>query len=136
MAQNGSTSRKRTNAAMEDRIPGPAGKRLEIEPKSPKTAIRDASEALIEAIKRAGEAVHQPPPGSLNGDNIKLKKNPRLESLQQADVYVVMMKQFLHGKPLESHSSDVLGIFVTLTDGWMLITSSATIVHPMLSEIT
>ena len=27
-----------------------------------------------------------------------------------------MMKQFLHDKPLESHSSDVLGIFVTLTD--------------------
>jgi hypothetical protein len=96
MAQNGSTSRKRTNAAMEDSIPGPAGKHLETEPKSPKTAIRDAPEALIEAIKRAEEAVHQPLPRSLNGDNIRLKKNPRLESLQQADVYVVMMKQFLH----------------------------------------
>ena len=64
MAQNGSTSLKRTNAATEDPIPGPAGKRLVTEPKSPKTAIRDASEALIEAIKRAEEAVHQPPPGS------------------------------------------------------------------------
>jgi hypothetical protein len=31
---------------------------------------------LIEAIKRAEEAVHQPPPGSLNGDNNKLMKNP------------------------------------------------------------
>jgi hypothetical protein len=27
-----------------------------------------------------------------------------------------MMKQFLHGKRLESHSSDILGIFVTLPD--------------------
>jgi hypothetical protein len=45
---------------------------------------------LIEAIKRAEEAVHQPPPGSLNGDDIKLRKNQRLESPQQADVYVVM----------------------------------------------
>jgi hypothetical protein len=31
---------------------------------------------LIEAIKRAEEAVHQPPPGSLNGDNNRLMKNP------------------------------------------------------------
>lgn len=50
-----SSSRKRPLAEVENKDPAPASKRHEIEPKSPKTAIRDASEALIEAIKKAEE---------------------------------------------------------------------------------
>jgi hypothetical protein len=58
MAGKESTSRKRSLHEVANE--SPARKRVNIEAKSPKTAIRDASEALIEAIKQA-EEVHLHP---------------------------------------------------------------------------
>ncbi|PMD43965.1 hypothetical protein L207DRAFT_508727 [Hyaloscypha variabilis F] len=55
MAGKRSSPRKRAISEVEN--VSPARKRVNIEAKSPKTAIRDASEALIEAIKQA-EEVH------------------------------------------------------------------------------
>ena len=57
MAGKRSSPRKRHLSEPEDETP--AKKRVNIEAKSPKTAIRDASEALIEAIKQAEEAYIQ-----------------------------------------------------------------------------
>ena len=59
-AEMGKVSRKRPLSEVENTNSGPANKRQEIELKSPKTAIRDASEALIEAIKKA-EDIHSRP---------------------------------------------------------------------------
>lgn len=57
MAGRDVLSRKRPLSEDENTSTAVTRKRQEIEPKSPKTAIRDASEALIEAIKKA-EEVH------------------------------------------------------------------------------
>jgi hypothetical protein len=53
-------SRKRPLSEVENTNSAPANKRQEIEPKSPKTAIRDASEALIEAIRKAEDVLSRP----------------------------------------------------------------------------
>jgi hypothetical protein len=53
-------SRKRPLSEVENTKSAPANKRQEIEPKSPKTAIRDASEALIEAIRKAEDVLSRP----------------------------------------------------------------------------
>ncbi|PMD27180.1 hypothetical protein NA56DRAFT_743519 [Hyaloscypha hepaticicola] len=63
-------SRKRPLSEVENTNSGPANKRQEIEPKSPKTAIRDASEALIEVIRKA-EDIHSCP----------TKSNPKSSSV-------------------------------------------------------
>ncbi|EKD13804.1 uncharacterized protein L3040_005578 [Drepanopeziza brunnea f. sp. 'multigermtubi'] len=57
-----SLSRKRANGDTESPIQGLSTKRHQTVPKSPKTSIRDASEALIQAIKTAEEAFQQPQP--------------------------------------------------------------------------
>ncbi|KAI9048679.1 hypothetical protein LZ554_007510 [Drepanopeziza brunnea f. sp. 'monogermtubi'] len=59
-----SLSRKRPNGETEIPIQGLSTKRHQTVPKSPKTSIRDASEALIQAIKTAEEAFQQPQPVS------------------------------------------------------------------------
>lgn len=56
----GKGSRKRPLSEVENTNSAPANKRQEIEPKSPKTTIRDASEALIEAIRKAEDIYSRP----------------------------------------------------------------------------
>jgi hypothetical protein len=57
MARTKSLSQKRPLSEVENTNAARASKRANAEPKSPKTAIRDGTEALIEAIK-AAEEVH------------------------------------------------------------------------------
>jgi hypothetical protein len=56
IAENKSTSRKRPQHEVENE--SPARNRVNIEAKSQKTAIRDASEASIKAIKQAEKSIY------------------------------------------------------------------------------
>lgn len=68
MAKTQPASRKRPLDEVENESPG--RKRVNIEQKSPKTAIRDASAALIIAIQKA-EEVYQLPPKTISKDDTK-----------------------------------------------------------------
>ncbi|KAE9377720.1 hypothetical protein N431DRAFT_434865 [Stipitochalara longipes BDJ] len=129
MAGKRSSPRKRPLNEAENS--SPARKRVNIEAKSPKTAIRDASEALIEAIKQAEEVhLHQA------RDILKLSQTRNSKEALRKDrkpvpesagfefeknkssglpyVYIVLEKSLVNST--EELGEEVLGTFTTLED--------------------
>ena len=112
---------KRALSEVENVDVSPASKRQAIEPKSPKTATRDASEALIEAIKKAEEA-------SLRAVKSATKRPKKLAVKIDKNTEWIFEKDWETGAPciymvFEKHigkhadlPNEILGTFCTLTD--------------------
>jgi hypothetical protein len=78
----GKVSRKRPLSEVENTNSAPVSKRQEVEPKSPKTAIRDASEALIEAIKQAEEVHLHPAKSNPKNSPTKVSRHTQKQDIK------------------------------------------------------
>jgi hypothetical protein len=123
-------SRKRPLGEVGNTNSAPANKRQEIEPKSPKTAIRDASEALIEAIRKAEDIHSRPIKSTLKSSPATVSKGAKKQDVS-ADVaagfefekdkptglpYIYIVLEKIRLRSIEYHDFKVLSTFASLED--------------------
>ncbi len=124
-------SRKRPLSEVENTNSGPANKRQEIEPKSPKTAIRDASEALIEAIRKAEDVLSHPTESSPENSSATVSNGNKKQDVS-ADAaagfefekdkptglpYIYLVLEKTHDRrAIYGSDTEVLSTFATLED--------------------
>jgi hypothetical protein len=130
-AEMGSASRKRPLSEVKNTNSAPASKRQEVEPKSPKTAIRVASEALIEAIRKAEEVHLHPAKSNPKSSPTKVSRHTQKQDVKADSktaswefekdkptglpyIYIVLEKSLI--RSTEELGEDVFSTFVTLQD--------------------